>query len=59
MLNKFSINYHNYANDFNKLKTNVLSSHHFYDHKLKFVKNVNKNVLSKSRIYSLLNHKFE
>ena len=38
---------------------NVLFSHHFYNHKLKFIKRVNKNVLFKSQIYSLLNHKFE
>ena len=38
---------------------NILSSHRFYDHKLKFAERVNKNTLFKSRIYSILNHKFE
>ena len=59
MFNKFSKKYHNYANVFDKLKTNKLFLYRFYDHKLKFVKKVNKNALFKSRIYSLLNHKFE
>ena len=59
MLNKFSVNYHNYANIFDKLKTNMLFSHRFYDYKLKFAENINKNTLFKSRIYLLLNHKFE
>ena len=31
----------------------------FYNHKLKFVKKVNKNALFKNRIYLLLDHKFE
>ena len=38
---------------------NILSLYRFYDHKLKFVKSVNKNALFKSRIYLLSNHKFE
>ena len=59
MLNKLLIDYYNYANVFNKLQTNILSSHRFYNHKLKFVEKANKNTLSKSRIYSILNHKFE
>ena len=59
MLNKLFMNYHDYANVFDKSKTNVLSSHRFYDHKLKFAEDVDKNVLSKNRIYSLLNHKLE
>ena len=59
MLNKLFMNYYNYINVFDKSKTNILLSHRFYNHKLKFAKNVNKNALSKSRIYSLLNHKFE
>ena len=59
MLNKLFINYYNYINVFDKLKANVLSSYRFYDYKLKFVKEVNKNALSKNRIYLLLNHKFE
>ena len=38
---------------------NVLFSHRFYNHKLKFVKKINKNVLYKNRIYLLSNYKFE
>ena len=59
MLNKLFMNYHNYVNVFDKLKTNVLSSHRSYDHKLKFVKKINKNTLFKNRIYLLLNYKLE
>ena len=59
MLNKLLMNYYNYINVFDKLKTNVLFSHRFYNHKLKFVENVDKNALFKSRIYSLSDHKFE
>ena len=59
MLNKFFINYHNYANVFDRSQTNILFSHRFYNHKLKFAKEANKNALFKNRIYSLSNHKFE
>ena len=59
MLNKFFINYYDYANVFDKLKANVLFSHRFYDYKLKFVEEINKNALSKNRIYLLSDHKFE
>ena len=59
MFNKLSIDYYNYANVFDKSQTNILSSHRFYDHKLKFVEEVNKNALFKNRIYSILKHKFE
>ena len=59
MLNKLFINYHNYANVFDKSQTNILSSHRFYNHKLKFAKGVNKNILFKNRIYSISNYKFE
>ena len=59
MLSKLFMNYYNYANVFDKSKTNVLSSHRFYNYKLKFVENVDKNALSKSRIYLLSNYKFE
>ena len=59
MLNKLFINYHNYANVFDRSQANILSSHRFYDHKLKFAKRVNKNIFFKNRIYSILNHKFE
>ena len=59
VLSKFSIDYHDYADVFDRLQTNILPSHRFYDHKLKFVEEVDKNALFKSRIYSILKHKFE
>ena len=59
MLNKLFINYYNYANVFDKSQANILFSHRFYNHKLKFAKRADKNNLLKSRIYSISNHKFE
>ena len=59
MLNKLFIDYYGYINVFNKLQTNILFSHRFYNHKLKFIEETNKIALSKSRINSILNHKFE
>ena len=59
MLSKFLIDYHNYVNVFDKSQTNILSSHRFYNHKLEFAEKANKNALFKSRIYSILKHKFE
>ena len=59
MLNKLFINYHNYANVFDRSQTNILFLYRFYDYKLKFSERANKNTLFKSRIYSILNHKFE
>ena len=59
MLNKLFINYHNYANVFDRSQTNILFSHRFYDHKLEFAKKTNKNTLFKNRIYSISNYKFE
>ena len=59
MLNKLFINYHNYANVFDRFQTNILFSHRFYNHKLKFAERANKNTLFKSRIYSISNYKFE
>ena len=55
MLSKFSIDYYNYINVFNKSQANILSSHRFYNYKLKFAEKTNKNVLFKNRIYSILN----
>ena len=46
-------------NVFDKSKANILFLYRFYDHKLKFVENVNKNALFKNRIYLLSNHKFK
>ena len=59
MLNKLFINYYNYINVFNRSQANILSSHRFYDYRLKFAKGADKNTLFKSRIYSILNYKFE
>ena len=59
VFNKFSINYYDYVNVFNKSQANILFSHRFYNYKLKFVKRANKNALFKNRIYSLSDHKFE
>ena len=59
MLNKLFINYYDYINVFNKSKTNMLFSHRFYDYKLKFAENVDKNALFKNRIYLLSGYKFE
>ena len=59
MLNKLFIDYHNYINIFDTSQTNILSAYRFYNHKLKFVKRINKNALSKNRIYSISKHKFE
>ena len=59
MLNKLFKDYYNYANVFDKLKTNILFLYRFYNYKLKFAEKINENVLFKNRIYSLLNHKFE
>ena len=59
MLNKLFINYYNYANVFDRSQANILSLYRFYNHKLKFVERANKNTLFKSRIYSILDHKFE
>ena len=59
MLNKLFVNYYNYASVFDKSQANILSSHRFYNHKLKFAKEADKNILFKNRIYSILNHKLE
>ena len=59
MLKKLFVNYYNYINVFDKLKTNILFSHRFYNYKLKFVENVNKNALFKNRIYLLSDYKLE
>ena len=59
MLNKLFINYYDYANVFDKSQADILPSYRFYDHKLKFAEGADKNILFKSRIYSILNHKLE
>ena len=45
---KLLIEYHNYADVFNKIKADKLLSHRFYNYKIEFVEEVNKNILSKS-----------
>ena len=59
VLNKLFINYYNYINVFDRSQADILSSHRFYDHKLKFAEGADKNNLFKNRIYSILNHKLE
>ena len=59
MLNKLSIDYYNYINVFNKSQTNILFLYRSYNHKLKFIEKINKNTLSKNRIYSISKYKFE
>ena len=59
MLNKLFINYYNYANVFDKSQANILFSHRFYNYKLKFAKETNKNIFLKNRIYSISDHKLE
>ena len=59
MLSKFSIDYYNYINVFNRSQANILSLYRFYNYKLKFVEGANKNALFKNRIYSISEHKFE
>ena len=59
MLNKLFINYHNFANVFDRSQANILFLYRFYNHRLEFAKKANKNTLFKNRIYSILNHKFE
>ena len=59
MLNKLFLNYHNYINVFDKSQADILSSHRFYNYKLKFAKRINKNALFKNRIYLISDYKFE
>ena len=59
VLSKLSIDYYNYINVFDKSQTNILSSHRFYDHKLKFIEETNKIALFKNRIYSISEYKLE
>ena len=59
MLNKLFINYYDYVNVFDRSQANILSLYRFYNHKLKFAKRLNRNILFKSRIYLVSDHKFE
>ena len=49
--------YYNYLNVFDKIKVDELSLYYSYNYKLKFIKNVNKIKLSRSRIYLILDRK--
>ena len=53
------LEYYNYLNVFNRLKTNKLSSHRLYNYRLKFVNDINDFKLSRSRIYFILSHKLK
>ena len=59
MLNKLFINYYNSINVFDRSQANILFLYRFYNHKLKFAEGADKNILFKSRIYLILNHKLE
>ena len=59
VLSKFSIDYHNYVNVFDKSQADILPPHRFYNHKLKFAEGADKDALFKNRIYSISKHKFE
>ena len=59
MLNKLFINYYDYINVFDRSQADILSSYRFYNYKLKFAKEADKNILFKSRIYLISNHKLE
>ncbi len=48
--------YHNYLDVFNWTMIDQLSSHHFYDHKIKLI---NEKILSQSRLYQIFNHKLQ
>ena len=56
---RLSSKYYNYLNVFDRLKTNKLSSHRLYNYRLKFVENINKFKLSRSRIYFISSHKLK
>ena len=59
MLSKLFVNYYNYVNVFDRSQADILLSHRFYNHKLKFAERADKNNLLKSRIYSISGYKFE
>ena len=59
MLSKLFINFYNYTNVFDTSQANILFLYRFYNHKLEFAEGADKNTLFKSRIYSILNPKFE
>ena len=56
---KLSKKYYNYLNVFNRIKINNLSLYRFYNHKLKFLNDISKFKLLKSRIYFIFDYKLE
>ena len=56
---KLSKKYYNFLNVFDRSKTDELSSHREYDHKLKFIDEADKIKLSHSRIYSISSSKLK
>ena len=59
ILVKLSIEYYNFIDVFDRIKTNELLSHRLYNYKLEFIDNYNKIGLSKSRIYSIFDYKLK
>ena len=59
ILAKLSIEYYNFIDVFDRIKTDELSPHRLYNYKLKFIDDYNKIGLSKSRIYSIFDYKLE
>ena len=53
---KLLLEYHDYLNMFNRVMINQLSSHHFYDHKIKLI---NEEIFSQSRLYQMFNYKLQ
>ena len=51
--------YYNYADVVDKIKADKLLLYHFYNHKIEIIDKVNKNILSKSRIYLILGYKLK
>ena len=59
ILIKLLIEYYNYTTIYDKIKIDKLLLYRFYNYKMEFVKEVDKNILSKSRIYLGLNYKLK
>jgi len=48
--------YHDYLNIFDQAMIDQLSSHHFYDHKIKLI---DEEMFSRSRLYQMFDHKLQ
>ena len=59
MLIKLLIKYYNYVDVFNKIKIDKLLLYRFYNYKIEIVDKVNKNTLSKNRIYLISSYKLK